>query len=59
MKRRTAAIVGPGVKRQTKLRPPKPARDLDDFLVFLRQLDEVFGRVARPPRPTTGDWFLL
>jgi hypothetical protein len=59
VKRDTAAIVGPEVTRQAVIRPPTAARDLDDVLVFLRHLEEILGRIARPPRTTTGKRFLL
>jgi hypothetical protein len=59
VKPNATVIVGSAVKRQAVIRPPKAARDLDDVLVFLRHLEEVVGRIARRPRPTTGDRFLL
>jgi hypothetical protein len=52
-------IVGPEVPDQRTLRPPEPVRDLDEFLAFLDQLDDVLPPVDRPFRPTTGERFLL
>jgi hypothetical protein len=53
------SIVGPDVPDQAVLRPPRPVRDLDEYLEFLRRIEAMFGRVARPPRPTLGDRFRL
>jgi hypothetical protein len=59
VKRPRDVIVGPNVRRQTTLRPPKAVRDLDEFLDFLERLEAVFGRIERPRRITRGRHFLL
>ncbi len=54
-----APIVGADVPDQTRLRPPAPVRDLEEFLRFLAWIEATFGPVKRPLRPITGNRFLL
>jgi len=54
-----APIIGAEVPDQARLRPPAPARDLDEFLRFLAWIEATFGPVERSVRVTTGDRFLL
>jgi hypothetical protein len=56
---RETPIVGAGVPDQTRLRPLREVRSLDEYLDFLAQLEAVFGPVARPRELTTGERFLL
>lgn len=57
--RREISIVGPDVRDQRSLRLTPPARTLDEFIEFLARLEAVFGRVASPREPSTGDSFRL
>jgi hypothetical protein len=59
MKRRNGAIVGPEVGDQSKLRPVKAARSLDEFIAFLVQIEALFGRIERPRDRTEGEDFRL
>ncbi len=52
-------IVGPDVGDQQVLRPQAPVRDLDEFLHFLAQIEEVFGPIERRAEFATGEHFLL
>jgi hypothetical protein len=52
-------IVGDDVPSQSILRPRRAVRDLDEFIAFVRHIEAIFGRVARPRPPTIGDHFLL
>jgi hypothetical protein len=53
------AIVGADVHDQALVRPPRPVRDLDEFLEFLVHLEALFGPIETPREVTTGDHFLL
>jgi hypothetical protein len=59
MLRRREAIVGPEVGDQTRLRPAAPLRSIDEFVVFLAQLEVLFGPPERVPVSTTGEHFEL
>jgi hypothetical protein len=59
VKRRGTPIVGSAVREQSRLRPPRPARDLDEFLEFLARLQALFGPVDRPRPLTRGEHFRL
>ena len=52
-------IVGRDVRDQQRLRATPRIRTLDEFVRFLAQLEEVFGRVASRREPTAGDCFRL
>ena len=54
-----ASIVGAEVADQTHLRGRERVTTLDQFLEFLSQLEAVFGPLARPREPSTGNRFLL
>jgi hypothetical protein len=43
---------------QSELRPPRPVRDLDEFLRFLAEIAALVGPSDTPRTPTTGDRFL-
>ena len=53
------AIVGPSVANQVKLRPPKPVRDLDEFLEFLREVEALWGPSDAPRPLAEGSRFRL
>ena len=59
MNARTDTLIGPDVPDQTVLRPPRPVRDLDEFLRFLAEIAALVGPIDTPRTPTTGDRFLL
>jgi len=59
VKHPTDAIVGTCVPDQSDLRPPRPVRDVDEFLEFLAQVEALFGPIEAPRALTTGDRFLL
>jgi hypothetical protein len=59
VRRSKGRIVEGEVPDQRTLRASPPAKDLDEFLVFLARLEAVFGRIERPRAPTTGKRFLL
>jgi hypothetical protein len=59
VRRRGTPIIGSAVREQSTLRPPKPARDLDEFLEFLRRLRVLFRPAARRRPRTTGEHFRL
>ena len=44
---------------QRRIRPTAPISDLSDYLVFLREIEEVFGPTVRPRRIAGGNRFLL
>lgn len=52
-------IVGSEVADRSKLRPPAPVRDLNEFLDFLVLLEALFGPIRKEREPTTVDRFLL
>jgi len=54
-----APIIAGNVEDQGRLRPPRPARDLDEFLEFLGWIEEAFGRIERPLRVIEGEHFRL
>jgi len=58
VKRRREPIIGRAVADQTRLRPTKPVRTLDEFLVFLRRVHALTPKDARPRPPTTGRFLL-
>jgi hypothetical protein len=53
------ALIGLNVPDQAVLRPPRPVRDLDEFLHFLAQIAALTGPTDTPRTLTTGDHFLL
>jgi hypothetical protein len=59
MRRPAGSIVGRAVPDQTLLRARSRVSDVKQFVDFLAHLDEVFGRLQRPRRLTTGRRFLL
>ena len=59
MPRRQDSIVGPDVGDQTQLRPAVPLHSIDEFLVFLAQLEDLFGPLERVQVSTTGTRFEL
>ena len=46
-------------RRREELRSTCPVDDLDEFLAFLDELEEVFGPLPKPPRITRGSRFVL
>jgi hypothetical protein len=54
-----APIVGSRFRRREELRSTRPVDDLDEFLAFLDELEEVFGPVPKSPRITRGSRFVL
>jgi hypothetical protein len=59
MKARADTLIGPDVPDQAVLRPPRPVRDLDEFLRFLAEISALVGPTDTPRPPTTGHRFLL
>jgi hypothetical protein len=53
------SIVAGDVPDQVRLRPPRPANDLDEFLEFLGGIEDLFGPTEPSRRPTTGEHFRL
>ena len=52
-------IVGGRFRRRELLRSTRPVDDLDAFLAFLDELEDVFGPVPKLPRITRGSRFVL
>lgn len=53
-------IVGSdAIPDQRTVRPERSVATLGEFVEFLAELEEVFGRKIRPVRPIEGDRFLL
>jgi len=44
---------------QRTVRPERAVSSLGEFVEFLTELEEVFGRKIRPVRPIEGNRFLL
>ncbi|MGH7858749.1 MAG: hypothetical protein ACREQY_15595 [Candidatus Binatia bacterium] len=55
----TSPIVGGDFRRREDLRPALPIEDLEDFLSFLDELEEVFGPIPKPPRVNRATRFVL
>lgn len=49
----------PRVADQRVFRRDRPIGELQEFLSFLEEVEQVGGRVARRPRAITGQRFLL
>ncbi len=58
-RRRPTPLVGGRVPDQRRVRDQKPARDLDEFLALLANLEAVFGPLGKPARINRGTIFLL
>lgn len=56
--------VDPTVRRKThadqrRIRPARPIQDISEYIVFLEELEAIFGRAVKSPSIAPGNRFPL